>query len=206
MEGCGRYELGRALFGLIPHSNGKIFIDGQSVNIDNPYKAMKLGISFLPRDRKNEGILKGMSVTRNIAYIHILKDIVLKNKNYIKIAKDFKELLNIKMSSLNQNIQSLSGGNQQKCVIGRWLAKDAKIFILEEPTRGVDIGTKVEIFNILDELVKNKFGIILISSELEEMMNFCDRIIVMFRGKLVKEFFKNEATKEKITAAATSGR
>ncbi|MBC7333898.1 MAG: sugar ABC transporter ATP-binding protein [Actinobacteria bacterium] len=203
LEGCGRYEVGRALAGLITPNTGEILYNGKKIRIMNSSFALKNGICLLPRDRKGEGLFSLLNILYNLSFVKLQEDIVLNGKKYEKVALNYIDKLRIKCSSLRQNINELSGGNQQKCVVSRCLSINPIIYILEEPTRGIDIKTKVEIFEIMDNVVKKGSGILLISSELQELINICDRILVMYSGRIVADLKREEFSSEKIMMYAT---
>lgn len=203
LEGSGRFSIGRAIFGILPYQKGNIYINTKKVTINNPKDAIKHKIGFLSRDRKGEGILANFDVKDNITIVRSLNDkYVIKNK-YVELVKYFLNKLNIKCSSIMQNISVLSGGNQQKCLVSRWLGSDTNILIMEEPTHGIDIGAKAEMQTIVRELADSGKSIITISSELDELLNQCDTIIVMCKGKVVLKKRAKEITKERIMSYAT---
>jgi ribose transport system ATP-binding protein len=203
LEGSGRYALVRSLFGLQRYDSGKIIVNGKEVRIKNPKDAIKSGIGFLSKDRKDEGIFEKMNLVKNISMVQVLDDKVFKNKKNEGTTQSFIEMLSIKCNSIKQNISSLSGGNQQKCIVSRWLAKNPQIIIMEEPTRGIDVGAKAEMFRIMQNLADNGKSIIFISTELEELIHECDKILVMQRGQLAGEVIGAKATKEEIMTLAT---
>lgn len=187
--GAGRTETMQMLFGLLHPDSGKIFLKGRELHLDSPAQAIRAGIALVPENRKEQGLIPENSVGFNMtisvleAFIKRLR-VSLKKEN--SIIRKYMDVLRVKASSKEQLISSLSGGNQQKVILGRWLATNPEILILDEPTRGIDIGAKAEIYAIIDELAKKGTAIILISSELPEVINTSDRIAVMSQGKLVK--------------------
>jgi len=206
--GSGRTELARIIFGADHMDNGEIFLRGEKVEIESPQKAISLGIGLLTEDRKSQGLILGMSVRENIT-IAALESI--SNKGFISKVKEkaviqkYINELKIKTPGIEQYVKNLSGGNQQKVVLARWLFTQSKMLIFDEPTRGIDVGAKVEIYNLINRLIEEGIGVIIISSELPEILGICDRILVMYEGKIKGEFSYDEATQEKIMFAATGG-
>ncbi|PLS03736.1 sugar ABC transporter ATP-binding protein [Neobacillus cucumis] len=208
LMGAGRTEVARALFGADPIDSGEIHIKGQKVNINSPTDAVQNGIGYLSEDRKQFGLLVGMDVKTNVA-IATMKDYLkpLGFMNSSKIHQQSEEMikkLRIKTPSGNQLVKNLSGGNQQKVVIGKWLTRDSDILIFDEPTRGIDIGAKDEIYRLLNELAEQGKSIIMISSELPEVLRLSHRIVVMCEGRITGELKNDEkASQESIMALAT---
>lgn len=189
--GAGRSEIMRCIFGLDRYDEGEIYLNGEKVCIRTPAEAVRNGIAFVTEDRRGEGIIPLMSVGDNIAFTTIksVSRLGWINKRTVKsVAKEYVDKLNIATPSVEQNIGNLSGGNQQKCCIAKWLATKPKIIILDEPTKGIDIGAKEEIHKIIDQLVKEKYAVIIISSELPEVIGASDRIIVMYEGEMSGEY------------------
>jgi ABC-type sugar transport system ATPase subunit len=199
--GAGRSELAACLFGDTPIDSGEIWIDGKQVRIADPPSAKHLGIGLVPEDRKNKGIMPILSVREN-ASISILSRISrfgwIDRKAERALIDKHSTRMAIKTPSLETQILALSGGNQQKVIIARWLATTPKILILDEPTQGIDIGAKAEIHQLIEELVASGLAIILISSELPELIAMSDRILVMRKGTIVGELSGHDATKENI--------
>ena len=187
LVGAGRSETMQCIFGLTPGSTGEIFIDGQKAQIHSAVDAMKHGIAMVPENRKVEGLYHQQSVRFN-STIEVLEQFISKlrvnEKREAEITQEFIEKMSTKTPSHEQTVTNLSGGNQQKVMIGRWLATSPKILILDEPTRGVDVGAKAEIYEIMNELTKQGVSIIMISSELPEIINMSDRVYVMYDGRL----------------------
>jgi ribose transport system ATP-binding protein len=208
LMGAGRTEVARAIFGADHIDSGEIYIKGKKVNIKSPADAVHNGIGYLSEDRKQFGLMLGMDVKANVA-IASMKSFLkplgwLNASKIIRQAKDMVELLKIKTPSVNQSVGNLSGGNQQKVVIGKWLTKDADILIFDEPTRGIDIGAKDEIYHLLNDLVAQGKSIIMISSELPEILRLSHRIVVMCEGRITGEIENDEnASQESIMALAT---
>lgn len=208
LVGAGRTELARAIFGADERYSGDIYIEGKSVNIKNPRDAIRAGLAFITEDRKEEGLFLDQSLLFNNT-ISTLKKVM--NKGLISHRKErevterYIKELSIRPQNMNLLTRYLSGGNQQKVVIAKWLYTDAKIFIFDEPTRGIDVGAKVEVYNIMNYLVKNGHGVIVISSELPEILGISDRILVMCEGGVTADLSKEEANQEVIMRAATGG-
>ncbi|MDI6600420.1 MAG: xylose ABC transporter ATP-binding protein [Thermoanaerobacteraceae bacterium] len=209
LMGAGRTELASSIFGAYPGRNeGEIYINGQRVHIRNPQEAIESGIAYLSEDRKRYGLVQLMDVQENIAlpnYRLISRHGVINNNEKIKNAYKYVNGLGIKTPTLAQRVANLSGGNQQKVVLAKWLMSDPKTLILDEPTRGIDVGAKFEIYNIMNDLVDMGVCVIMISSELPEILGMSDRIYVLHEGKINGEFNIDEATQEKIMYAATGG-
>lgn len=208
LMGAGRTELAKALFGVTPIDRGTISINGKPVSIHKPIDAIHAGIGLITEDRKDEGLLLPLSVNDNLALpnLKILSSFGFMNRSKERELSDsmIKKLL-IKTPNSEQKVGSLSGGNQQKVVIGKWLATNPQVLILDEPTRGVDIGAKKEIYDLMNELVSQGVAILMISSELPEVLGMSDRILVMHEGKISGEFTQEDANQEKIMLSATGG-
>ena len=187
LVGAGRSEVMKCIFGLTKNSTGDIYMEGKKIEIHSPIDAVKYGIALVPENRKQEGLYKVQSVKFN-STIQVLKDFIKGIRVDLdkeeKITQDYIDMMSTKTPSQEQMIGNLSGGNQQKVMIGRWLATNPKVLILDEPTRGVDVGAKSEIYAIMNELAKQGMAIIMISSELPEILNMSDRIYVMREGKI----------------------
>jgi ribose transport system ATP-binding protein len=207
LMGAGRTEVARAIFGADSISSGEIFVKGKRVNINTPVDAVKHGIGYLSEDRKHYGLAIGMDIEDNIVLATFKKFVgplgwVYRNMTKAT-GKKFVDDLKIKTPSLQQKVKNLSGGNQQKVVIGKWLARDSEILIFDEPTRGIDVGAKSEIYKLLNELADQGKSIIMISSELPEILRMSHRIIVMCEGRITGEMDADEATQERIMEYAT---
>jgi ribose transport system ATP-binding protein len=208
LMGAGRTEIMRALFGLDKLDSGEIWMDGQKTEIKNPHEAVKRGMGFITEDRKTEGLVLDFSIRDNMA----LPNLTSFSKNGLiddKTENEFVDLLikrlRIKTQSGGTNVKDLSGGNQQKVVIAKWIGIGPKVLILDEPTRGVDVGAKREIYQLMNELTDRGVAIIMVSSELPEVLGMSDRILVVHEGKISGELTKSEATQEKIMTLATGG-
>ncbi|MDR1373586.1 MAG: sugar ABC transporter ATP-binding protein [Treponema sp.] len=206
LVGAGRSELVKTIFGLWPQITGDILVNGRKTAIHNPEEAMALGLVLVPESRKLEAIYPEMSVMFNITLKTIkefIKGVFVDSEKERAITREQVDNMAIKTPSYGQTVGNLSGGNQQKVVIGRWLATKPKILILDEPTKGVDVGAKAEIYAIMNELVKQGVSIIMISSELPEVVNMADRVIVMSAGRVTACLPREELSQEKIMKCAT---
>ncbi len=205
LVGAGRTELAKVIFGELPKSKGRITLDGKDVAIHRPDDAIAKGIGFAPEDRKREGLVLIRSVLEN-ASLAILPQLTrfhfVRQRLERSIASSFIERLRVRTPSLEQEVGKLSGGNQQKVVLARWLAAKPKLLILDEPTRGIDVGAKAEIYRLIDDLANQGLGIMLISSELPEILGLSDRIYVMQQGRITGELAGPDATEEKVLALA----
>lgn len=204
LVGAGRTEVVRLLFGADKMASGEIFINGEKVNIKSPNDAISKGICLITEDRKKQGLCLPLSVADNINITNLEKE-VLKHTELRKTAEDYRKSLNIKTSSIDTVVGTLSGGNQQKVVIAKWLNTDSEIFIFDEPTKGIDVGAKAEIYNMMNELAKQGKSIIIISSELPEVLGMSDRVYVMCEGKITGEVTGNDCNQEKIMELSTVG-
>ena len=208
LAGSGRTETVRAIFGADPHLSGKIFLEGKEVKITSPEQAIRLGIGMLPENRKLQGAVLDMSVKENVTLANldaVLKGNIFQFDKEKKEAKEFCEKVRVKTPSINTSVNSLSGGNQQKVILAKWLFTNPKLLIFDEPTQGIDVGAKHEIYNLISEFVQDGGSILLVSSELPEMLGLADRIYVMHEGQIVHEFTREEATEENITFFASGG-
>lgn len=206
LMGAGRTEVARLIFGADKKESGDIYINGEKVNIKGPADAVDYGVGYLSEDRKQYGVVVGMNVADNIVQPSLgeyIQNIFINDKAIHQASEKYVKDLNIKTSSTSQLLKDLSGGNQQKVVIAKWLAHNSDILIFDEPTRGIDVGAKSEIYSLMNELVKEGKSIIMISSELTEILRMSDRIVVMCEGRKTKELSIEEATQEKILHYAT---
>ncbi len=206
LVGAGRSETMECIFGLTPNFTGDIILDGQKLNIKTPVDAMNAGIAMVPEDRKLDGLYLVQSVSFN-STIEVLREFIknlrVNHNREREITQEFIDKMHTKTPSLEQTVGNLSGGNQQKVMIGRWLATNPKILILDEPTRGVDVGAKVEIYEIMNDLTKQGVSIIMISSELPEIINMSDRVYVMYEGRLTGCINWQNLSQEAIMKLAT---
>ena len=202
LVGSGRTETLRVIFSADSKDSGKVFIDRQVQKIRSPRQAVRKGIALVPEDRKNEGVILSMSIKENITMSMIktvsgIMGIFKKNKEK-SVVEELIQKLQIKTTSIDSSVSHLSGGNQQKVVLAKWLGRQCKVILLDEPTRGVDVGTKIEIYQLINELADQGLGIVLVSSELSEIIGMCDRALVMKEGKIQGTLDKKELTEENI--------
>ncbi|MCO6451273.1 MAG: sugar ABC transporter ATP-binding protein [Caldilineales bacterium] len=207
LMGAGRTEVARALFGADPLDSGEIYINGVRADISSPRDAVRYGIGYLSEDRKRYGLALGLDVESNIALASFPQFIgflgVVNDGKTEVVAERYVDALAIKTPSIGQRVRNLSGGNQQKVVIGKWLTADTEVLIFDEPTRGIDVGAKSEIYKLLNELAQQGKSIIMISSELPEILRMSHRIVVMCEGRVTGELTAAEATQEGIMRLAT---
>lgn len=207
LVGAGRTETARMIFGADPIESGKILINGKEVKIKSPKDATAHGICLVPEDRKQEGVILSMAIRDNIT-LPIIKKIskfgVIDTKTENNILNKHKDDLRIKTPSFDQKVRNLSGGNQQKVVLSKWLASDAEILIFDEPTRGIDVGAKQEIYFLINELAEAGKAILMISSEMEELMGMSDRIIVLYEGRQTGELCRENFSQELIMEKASN--
>ena len=206
LVGAGRTETARALFGADPKQSGDIWINGEKVEINSPKDAVEAGIGYLSEDRKRFGIVLKKNLIENSTLASLkeyTRGIFLNKQKESDITQQYVDLLKTKTPGIDQLVMNLSGGNQQKVVIAKWLVNDSQIMIFDEPTRGIDVGAKQEIYELMNRLAESGKAIIMISSELAEILRMSDRIIVMCEGRKTGEFDIAEATQEKIMTAAT---
>ncbi|MCY4525202.1 MAG: sugar ABC transporter ATP-binding protein [Anaerolineaceae bacterium] len=207
LVGSGRSELAQTVFGFTPADSGEILLDGRQVQIRHPGHAMNLGIAYVPEDRGTQGLIRQMTVRENVS-LAILKTLAngsIVNRHAERaLAQRSIAQLNIRAYSTEQIVNKLSGGNQQKVVVSKWLASKPRVLIMDEPTRGIDVGAKAEIHRLMSELAQQGMAILMISSELPEVLGMSDRILVMRQGQLVAEFERDEATQENVATAMMS--
>ncbi len=206
LVGAGRSEIVRAIFGLDKLDSGEITIAGRKVNIKNSTDGINKGMAFVSEDRRIESIIQGFTVRENITIL-LLKEIVsriglISTKKESAIAAKYVEEFSIKTPSIEQLVMNLSGGNQQKVALAKCLSTNPKVLILDEPTKGIDVGAKKEIHTLIKELAKSGMGVIIVSSELPEIIGMCHRVLVIREGKLIKQFGKDELTEEGLMHAA----
>ncbi len=208
LVGAGRTETARAIFGADPIDSGTIEVFGKPVKIKSPQDAIKYGIGLVTEDRKQQGLVLGMAVRENttLANLGALANLgFINGREERKVAEKYRSDLGVKTPHIEQAVQNLSGGNQQKVVLAKWLYTGSKILIFDEPTRGIDVGAKSEIYKLMNALAAQGVAIIMISSELPEVMGMSDRILVMHEGRITGELNRAEATQEKIMHLATGG-
>jgi inositol transport system ATP-binding protein len=207
LVGAGRTELARVIFGADPFFQGQIEVDGNVRHIHSPEDAIRYGIGLVPEDRKQQALFLALAVREN-ASITVL-DRLLRWGGFVRedeerdLVEQYRQKLNIRMASQEQVVANLSGGNQQKVVIARWLALQPKVLIVDEPTRGIDVAAKAEVHSLLDQMARDGIAVIMISSELPEILAMSDRIITMREGRLTGEILRAEATEEKLMQMMT---
>ncbi len=205
--GAGRSELAHVIFGYTPAESGRILINGQAIRIRNPAHAMRHGIAYLPEDRGTQGLVREMNLKVNTS-LTVLRELsqmtFINRREELDLARRTIEQLAIRAFGPQQIVGKLSGGNQQKVVVGKWLATRPKVLIMDEPTRGIDVGSKSEIHRLMSQLAQQGLAILMISSELPEILGMSDRILVMREGHVVAEFARGEATQENIGTAMMS--
>ena len=208
LVGAGRTELAEMIFGAVVKESGQMIFKGKEINPKSPREAIDLGIALVPEDRKRHGAMLGISIKNNInmpIYERNSTLSVINSKREMEIAEKYQKNMAIKTPSLHQLVKNLSGGNQQKVILGRWMAADSELIIFDEPTRGIDIGAKYEIYKLMNDLVeKEGKAILLISSEMEELMGMSDRIMVLAEGEVTGELEKDEFSQETIMAYASA--
>ncbi|MCP4399993.1 MAG: sugar ABC transporter ATP-binding protein [bacterium] len=206
LVGSGRSELCNAIFGAIPKKSGNVYLDGSKLDIRSPLDAVQCKMGLLTEDRRVSGFVGAMNVRENISlasFQEIFGRVFIKKTHERGIAESFARQLNIKTPSVETNVLNLSGGNQQKVVLAKWLMTDVKVLFLDEPTRGIDVGAKVEIYHIMEELARKGVAVVMISSELPELLAMCDRFVILGNSKVQGTFLKAEITQEKFMHAAT---
>lgn len=207
LMGAGRTELARAIYGADKIDSGEVFINGKKVNIHNPKDAVKLGIAYLSEDRKRDGLMLDQDVSFNTYIANLDKYStggVVNDREIRKTVGEFVEALSIKTPSLQQLTQFLSGGNQQKVLVARWLCKKSDIIFFDEPTRGIDVGSKYEIYCLINELAEQGAAVVMITSEMAEILGMSDRIMVMYEGTVVGELSAEEANQEIVLHMASN--
>jgi len=208
LMGAGRSEVMKTIFGCITKDSGTTIINDLLIDIRTPSQAIDSGIAYLPENRKEEGLVLMNTVGYNMTLValkQIIKSIGINQKERDGIINRYVEAFNIKITSSEQIVGNLSGGNQQKVILGKWLAINPKILILDEPTRGIDVGAKADIYRIIDQLAENGVSIILISSEMPEIINMCDRVYIMSEGEITAELDHSELTQETIMIYSAGG-
>ena len=207
LVGAGRTELAEVIFGAKPKDSGKIIFKGEEINPKSPREAIDLGIALVPEDRKRHGALLTNSIKNNInmpIYERISKASVIDSKTEKANAEKYREEIQIKCPSVNQLVRNLSGGNQQKVILGKWLAADSQLIIFDEPTRGIDVGAKYEIYKLINDLVESGRSVLMISSEMEELLGMSDRVIVLAEHQMTGELQKEEFDADTVMALASA--
>ena len=206
--GAGRTETARAIFGADPFDSGRVLVDGQPVSIRSPQEAIRQGIGLVPEDRKQQALFLSLAIKTNLsmaAHERISRwGVFIDQKKERDLVEEYRKRLNIRMASPDQLVGNLSGGNQQKVVLARWLALGPKVLIVDEPTRGIDVGAKVEVHNLLFEMASAGIAIIAVSSELPEILAIADRIVTMREGRVTGEVMRDEADQEKLMTMMTA--
>jgi ribose transport system ATP-binding protein len=205
LVGAGRTEVGRLISGADKRDGGEIYVNGQLADIQSPCDAVELGIGYLSEDRRRYGLCLGLSVANNIALTKLdifTKGIAINERQMKSTARDYRDKMDIRTPGVDTLVRSLSGGNQQKVVISKWLVRNCDVLIFDEPTRGIDVGAKSEIYKLMRALIDEGKSIIMISSEMPELLRMADRILVMCEGEKTGELDIGEATQEKIMALA----
>ncbi len=206
LVGAGRTELAEVIFGSKPIESGRMLLNGKEICPKSSREAIDLGIALVPEDRKRHGALLGNSIKNNInmpIYERISRFSVINSKTELEIAEKYRKDIQIKCPTLNQLVKNLSGGNQQKVILAKWLAADCQLIIFDEPTRGIDVGAKYEIYKLINDLVESGRSVLMISSEMEELMGMSDRIIVLAENRMTGELAKEEFNSDKIMAYAS---
>ncbi|MDT7724489.1 MAG: rhamnose transport system ATP-binding protein [Actinomycetota bacterium] len=206
LVGSGRSEVARAVFGIDPHDGGSVRVRGVELPAGNPRAAIDSGVALVPEDRREQGLILELSIERNASLARLKavsgKGIVSRSAER-SLAREWADRLGLKSGALSDPVATLSGGNQQKVVLGKWLATEPSVLIVDEPTRGIDIGAKVEVHTLLSDLAAQGMAILLISSELPEVLGMADRVLVMHEGRITADLSKNEASEEAVMYAAT---
>lgn len=208
LVGAGRSEIMESIFGARPYQSGEVVLNGKKVSFENPMQAIKAGIALVPEDRKKQGLVLGNSVAFNLTLASLrfyMNGIAISEKKKKTVIDSYFEKLRIKAASSEIEAGSLSGGNQQKVVLGKWLATKPDVLILDEPTRGVDVNAKFELYSVINELAKEGIAIIMVSSELPEIINMCDNVCVVREGRLTGFLSKDELSQEEIMKYAAGG-
>ncbi|MDR1800278.1 MAG: sugar ABC transporter ATP-binding protein [Lachnospiraceae bacterium] len=208
LVGAGRSEVASAVFGVAPAKKGQIFIDGKEVSIKNPRQAMQLGVAMVSEDRARTGLVLPFAIDFNMSFAVLAKICsklgFVNTKKESEMVNTYVDELNVKMRDKEQAVQELSGGNQQKVVIAKWLMTEGDILILDEPTRGIDVGAKAEVYRLINELARRGKAILMISSELPEILQLADRVYVMCEGRVTGELNREEMDSERIMTAAST--
>lgn len=208
LMGAGRTEIMRAIFGVDPHESGKLYFEGKEIHIKNPRDAIRHGFGFITENRKTEGLILDFSIERNIALPNeerLAQSHVINDKKEFDFSSELSKRLGVKAQDINLPASTLSGGNQQKVVIAKWVGMHPKLLILDEPTRGIDIGAKKDIYDLMNELTAKGVSIIMVSSELPEVIGMSDRILVIHEGRAAGIVEHKDATQTRIMTLATGG-
>jgi rhamnose transport system ATP-binding protein len=206
LVGAGRSEVARAIFGIDRRTSGSVRINGKELSNGKPLDAMAAGVALVPEDRRQQGLVMELGIDRNLALASLARLRrfgLIRRRDERRLTRDWAQRLQVKFGRIGNAVATLSGGNQQKVVLGKWLARDPSLLIIDEPTRGIDVGTKSEVHRILDELVGRGMAVLMISSELPEVLGMADRVLVMHEGRISAEFDRADATEDAIMRAAT---
>jgi ribose transport system ATP-binding protein len=208
LVGSGKTELARAIFGADEYGSGEIIFDGKKVGAQSPNRAIQLGMGLLPEDRRDHGLILPLNVRENIGLPNLPQFIRF---GFIDLSREAEETsrymqeVNIRPADPLRRVEFLSGGNQQKVVVAKWLCSKSKVYIFDEPTRGIDVGAKAEVYKVMALLAEAGAGVLMVSSEIPEIQGMCDRVFVMYKGRVAAEFSCQETTRERILAAALRG-
>jgi ribose transport system ATP-binding protein len=208
LVGAGRTELLEVIFGIEPARSGEVFINGERQDIKNPRDAIRAGLALVPEDRKQQGVILEMAVRENLSLASLKRDSkagFLNSARERAIANEMVAKLNIKTPSQRQPVQYLSGGNQQKVALGKWLALNPRVLLLDEPTRGIDVGAKQEIYKLMEQLASEGVAVLFVSSEMEEILRMSDRALVMHQGRMTGELQREQLSEEAVMQLATGG-
>ena len=207
LVGAGRTEMARAVFGADPFDAGSIVVDGKPVAMRSPREAIRNGIGLVPEDRKQQALFLSLAIRMNLSIASLDKlgrwAVFVDESKESALIEEYRKALNIRMASPDQLVLNLSGGNQQKVVLARWLALRPKVLIVDEPTRGIDVGAKVEVHNLLFEMARSGIAVIAISSELPEVLAISDRIVTMREGRVTGEVSREKANQELLMSMMT---
>ena len=207
LVGAGRTEVVKSLFGALSYDSGELFLDGESIEVRTPRQAMDRGIAFIPENRKEEGLVLDVSIQDNMMMAsesQVCTHGVMNRKKIHQFVRHSFESLDIRPAEPLKIARNFSGGNQQKAIIAKWIAINPKILILDEPTRGIDINAKAEIYKLMNRLVEEGMSIVMVSSEMPEIIGMCDRVLVMAEGRITGEFERKDFSQERIMAAASN--
>jgi ribose transport system ATP-binding protein len=204
LVGAGRTELVEAIFGFGPRDRGALYLDGKQIHVRSPFDAVRSGLALVPDDRKAKGLVANASVAFNLG-LTSHDQFLLKPRWLRESAEGIVRDLRVRLSSIDQPVTTLSGGNQQKIVLGKWLRVGARVYFLDEPTRGIDVSAKAEIHNLIGRLAREGAGVVVVSSEIDEILGVADRILVMHRGRIAGELTRGEASENRIVQLATGG-
>ena len=200
--GSGTNEILRGLFGILNNKEGEIFLNNKKIEVNSPIDAVNYGFGYIPSDRKNEGLIQENSIKEN-SVLTIFKNLtkfgLFNSTKAENVTNEYIEKLQVKISNINDKVMNLSGGNQQKIVIAKWLAKNCKILLFDEPTRGIDVGAKAQIWKLINDFSKSGGAVLVASNEIPELMSGCDRILTMNKGKIIKIFEENQFNEEEIS-------